>query len=59
MIRSKMHPAGFSILTMETLTEQMVEWGRGAKPTPMVLVTAGAGDIDQLYPEILNRLNRS
>jgi UDP-N-acetylmuramate--alanine ligase len=56
MICSKQHPTGFSVYSKESFMEWMVQQCAPEGKGPTVIVTAGAGDIDQLYPIILNRL---
>jgi len=56
MIRSKQYPTGFSVHSKESFMDWMVQQCEPQEDGPTVIVTAGAGDIDQLYPMILNRL---
>ena len=59
MIRSNQHPIGFKVFSKDSFANWMVEQCAEVSQGPTVIVTAGAGDIDQLYPTILNRLNQS
>lgn len=57
MIRSAQHPAGYPVWSKETFVKWVTDQWVSSDPQPRVLVTAGAGDIDQLYPTILNHLH--
>lgn len=59
MIRSVQHPTGFPVMDKATFEEWVATEWISDTPTSRVLVTAGAGDIDQSYSLILNRLNRA
>ena len=59
MIRSNTHPEGFTVWSKENFSDWVVQQWCQSSTQPKVLVTAGAGDIDQLYPVILNRLPKS
>ncbi|MFM7672384.1 MAG: UDP-N-acetylmuramate--L-alanine ligase [Bacteroidota bacterium] len=56
MIRSAKHPDGFPVVTKETFMNWVIDQWHSGSDRPAVLVTAGAGDIDQTYPFILKRL---
>jgi UDP-N-acetylmuramate--alanine ligase len=56
MIRSHTHPEGFTVWSKEIFADWVAKQWCQHVTQPKVLVTAGAGDIDQLYPVILNRL---
>ncbi len=57
MIRSERHPNGFTVISMETFKDWMVDQWKQEASAPRVVVTAGAGDLDQSYPSILNRID--
>jgi len=59
MIRSAQHPDGFSVMKKETFENWVVEDWASDSSMPELLVTAGAGDIDQSYPFILKRMIRA
>lgn len=59
MIHSLNHPTGFPVLEKETLPEWIASNWHSTDQQPRMLVTAGAGDIDQIYPIILQHLMRA
>jgi len=56
MIRSSAHPTGFSVISKEQLIDQISGAFTSNSVEPRVIVTAGAGDIDQLFPIILKQV---
>ena len=59
MLRSAKHPDGFSVIQKDALVDWVAGHWHQSLATPQILVTAGAGDIDQLYPSIRKRLLRA
>jgi UDP-N-acetylmuramate--alanine ligase len=59
MIRSASHPQGFTVFSKAAFEDWVVvNWSRSGS-VPRVLVSAGAGDIDQLYLQILKRMGQA
>lgn len=56
MLHSSKHPGGFPVIQKDALIDWVATHWHRASDTPAILVTAGAGDIDQLYPLIQKRL---
>ena len=56
MLRSEKHPEGFPVIQRDDLTDWIATHWHQADQSDRILVTAGAGDIDQLYPTIRKRL---
>ncbi|NDF96081.1 MAG: hypothetical protein EB107_09655 [Proteobacteria bacterium] len=59
MICSKQHPSGCQVISKESFEDWTVNDWATKKEDAQLLVTAGAGDIDQCYPSILNRMAKS
>ncbi|MBM3432579.1 MAG: UDP-N-acetylmuramate--L-alanine ligase [Bacteroidetes bacterium] len=56
MIRSEKHPEGYPVWDKQTFANWVSNQWSYSTPQPGILVTAGAGDIDQLYSSILKQL---
>ncbi len=56
MIRSTRHPNGFPVVQKEVFESWVTQNWMSDVRMPQLLVTAGAGDIDQSYSSILNRM---
>ena len=59
MIRSEKYPKGYPVWNKQTFASWVSSQWIYSSPQPGILVTAGAGDIDQLYSSILKQLPSS
>lgn len=59
MLRSPKHPNGFPVIPKASLIDWIDSHWNSADDSPRILLTAGAGDIDQFYPAIRKRLQHA